>query len=49
MRSMNGGVWWKHVSEEADEALTFVLSHYCENDLEYIDFGAEGGFFLLHK
>ena len=48
LAAMNGRIWWEGVSNEADEALARVLAEDGENELKYIDFGADDTFFLLH-
>lgn len=49
VKAKNGVVWWGGCSEEADEALAEVLCEDSENELQYIDFGPDDTYFLLHK
>lgn len=49
VRSKGGRVWWEGLSEEADDALVEILAEEGDTQLEYIDFGTQETYFLLHK
>ena len=49
VRSKGGRVWWENASVEADEALAHILAEDGENELNFIDFGRDDTYFLLHK